>query len=255
MFAPLAKSLLSGAAALSLLALAAIPASANTWVNLGVQSVEFSTDRDVFNIGYAAGRFDSLKFKVMGNQVEIADVLVFYGNGTKEHLNVKEHLQPGELTQSYDLKGDHRIIKRIEVLYHTEGGGAFGKAKVQILGSRFDAPSPTPAPTNAAWEHLGDRNVGFISDHDSVAVGPGKGKFRAIKMDVSRHDIFVYNLRVKFQNGDVQDLPVNGLIKAGHSTGYLDLPGYQRTIDRIDVVYKTQGLHLKQAQVAMYGKH
>ncbi len=250
------KSLLSGVAGLSLLALASATAQAATWVNLGVQSVEFSTDRDVFHIGWSAGRFESLKFKVMGNQVEIADVIVFYGNGTKEHLNVKEHLQPGEITAAYDLKGDHRLIKRVEVLYHTEGSGAFGKAKVQILGSRFDAPAPAPTPSpSAGWEHLGDRNVGFISDHDSVQVGPDKGKFRAIKMDVSRHNIFVYNLRVKFMNGDVQDLPVNGLIQAGSSTGYLDLPGNLRTIDRIDVVYKTQGLHLKQAQVAVYGKH
>jgi Protein of unknown function (DUF2541) len=265
------KALLSSVAGFSLLALASSPLQAATWVNLGVQSVEFSADRDVFHVGWNHGRFDRLRFRVMGNRVGIADVVVFYGNGSKEHLNVQEHLQPGEITAAYDLKGDHRVIKRIEVLYHTEGSGAYGKARVQIIGARYDGTEPTNTgsgapgypgypgnpgtPGNAGWENLGVLNVGFVSDHDTLPVGAEKGRFRAVKMEVMRHDIYVFNLRVRFMNGDVQYLPVNGLIKAGTSTGYLDLPGDRRMIDRIDVVYKTSGWHLKQAQVALYGKH
>lgn len=253
----LTKSLLSAAAGLSLLALAAAPANANTWVNLGVQNVEFNTDRDVFVVGWDAGRFDSLRFRVMGNQVAIADVIVHYGNGSKEHLNVKEHLQPGELTQSYDLKGDHRVIKRIEVLYQTEGGSAFGRAKVQILGSRFEGNGNpgTPGTPPAGWEQLGVRHANLVSDHDSFVVGAGKGRFRGLKLEVSNRPVHIYNLRIRFINGDVQELPVSADIPAGGSTGYIDLPGFQRTIDRVDVVYKTKGSYFGQAKVALYGRH
>ena len=254
----LTKSMLSAAAAVSFLALAAAaPAQANAWVNLGVQNVEFNTDRDVFYVGWDAGRFDSLRFKVMGNQVAIADVIVFYGNGSQEHLNVKEHLQPGETTQSYDLKGDHRVIKRIEVLYQTEGGSAFGRAKVQILGSRFEGNGNGGINPGGvfSWEKLGERHANVVSDHDTFVVGAGKGTFRGLKLEVSNRPVHVYNLRVRFANGDVQDLPVLSDIQAGGSTGYIDLPGFQRTIDRVEIVYKTKGSYLGQAQVALYGKH
>lgn len=258
----LTKSLLSAAAGLALLAAASAPAAANTWVNLGVQNVEFNSDRDVFFVGWDSGRYDSLRFKVTGNQVAIADVVVFYGNGTKEHLDVKEHLQPGELTRSYDLKGDHRVIRRIEVLYQTEGGSAFGRAKVQILGSRFEGGSDTGntggnpgSPGGFGWEQLGVRHANLISDHDSFAVGAGRGKFRGIKLEVSNHAVQVFNLRVRFANGDVQDLPVSSYIPAGGSTGYIDLPGFHRTVERVDIVYKTRGSHFGQAQVALYGRH
>jgi Protein of unknown function (DUF2541) len=254
----LKSSLLSGLAGLSLLALASAPASANTWTLLGQQQVGFDVDKDVFHVGREEGRFDALRFRVIGNKVIVADVIVHYGNGTTQHLNVKEHMLPGETTPAYDLKGDHRRIDRIEVLYQTEGAKLNGRATMQVLGSRFDdtgSNGGSGGGNSTGWETLGSRSVGFHVDHDSIKVGDTKGLFRALKLSVQDHDVYMYNLRVRFANGEDQELPVNSLIKAGQSTPYLDLTGDKRTIDRIDMVYRTKPGFYGMAQVTVAGRH
>ena len=155
-------------------------------------------------------------------------------------------------------QADHRLIQRIEVLYQTEGRPVDRPAKMQVFGLK-DAgtggtPGPIPSP-GVGWETLGTRSVGFIVDHDTVLVGASHGRFRRIMLKVQDHDIYMYNLRVRFANGETQELPVNSYIRAGTSTGVLDLNGDQRTIDRVDMVYRTKPGFYHEAKVTVLGRH
>src|ERR1700682_6165352 len=109
------RTFLAGLAGIAMTAVATIPAHAHPiptqddqWVMLGQQGVGLNPDRDVFYVGPDQGRYEALRFRVLGNRVAFAEVRVFYGNGTSEVLDVKEHVQPGETTPAYDLKGQHR---------------------------------------------------------------------------------------------------------------------------------------------------
>lgn len=258
------------------------PAKADTWVSLGEHTAAVRAEKDVFPVGRDAGRFTSLRFRVSDQRLTIADVVVVYANGQSDYLNVKEHLRPGEITRPYDLSGDQRRIDRIEVLYQSEGGSYGSRpARLEILGAKvaqtvggwpagypqYPAPTvayPQPAPSApidlsqpapGAWDTLAVRHVGFLRDRDSIAVGLDKGRFRALKMQVMRHDIFVYSASVTFANGETQDVPVNQWLRAGTETPAFDLPGTQRGIERIELTYRTRpGFH-GQAQVAILGQH
>ena len=94
------KSLLAGLAGIVMAAAAAVPAYASQWVELGEQTVGRNVDKDVYYVGADEGRYEALRFRVLGNRVAFAEARVFYGNGTSEVLNVKEHVQPGETTQA-----------------------------------------------------------------------------------------------------------------------------------------------------------
>lgn len=235
---------------------AAAPASAANWQLLGEQTAGHLPDRDVFHIGANAGHFDALRFRVTGNRVVIADVKVIYANGTSEHLNVREHVFPGAHTPAYDLKGTHRRIDRVEVLYETAGFGRRGH--VQIYGLKYDGPAPFPQPwpTPAAqWQNLGTHPVSATVDHDTIKVGFGQGTFRALRLQVHDRPIDLYSVRVTFKNGEVQELPVGGTIHAGMTTPVLDLSGNRRVIDRIDLVYRTKWTQHAQARVTVLGLH
>src|SRR6476661_4373838 len=138
----LRRSFLAGLAGIAMAAVATIPAHADQWVMLGQQSVGLNPDKDVFYVGTDEGRYEALRFRVLGNRVAFAEARVVYGNGTSEVLNVKEHVQPGETTQAYDLHGQHRIIQRIEFLYQSEIPWA-GRATVQVIGLK-DTAGPIP---------------------------------------------------------------------------------------------------------------
>ncbi len=246
----LRRSFLAGLAGIAVAAVATIPAHADQWVMLGQQSVGLNPDKDVFYVGTDEGRYEALRFRVLGNRVAFAEARVFYGNGTSEVLGVKEHIQPGETTPAYDLQGKHRLIDRIEVLYQSEIPWA-GKATVQIYGLQFTGYNP-----GSDWTVLGTKDVNLVVDHDSIYVGPDSGKFRSIRFHVTNRPIHLYDIRVTFENGQVQRYDFNAYIPAGAYSPTLDFASayHMRTIDHIDLVYRTEsfGGH---AKMTVYGQH
>ena len=167
------RSFLAGLAGIVVAAAAAVPAQASQWVMLGQQSVGLNTDKDVYYVGADEGRYDALRFRVLGNRVAFAEARVFYGNGSSQVLNVKEHVKPGETTKAYDLKGEHRIIQRIEFLYQTKSKWK-GNATVQVFGLKNGGGI---GPKPGAWQALGNKEVHLILDHDTIPVGVGQGAF------------------------------------------------------------------------------
>lgn len=250
-------ALLAGATAL----LSAIaPASATTWRLLGTQTASASADHDTFYIGRSAGRFGALKFRVLDRRIALADVKVIYGNGSSEHLDVREDLRPGDTTPAYDLKGDRRFIDRIEVLYQSNlRHAALGRLQIfGLLAQEYPGNGSVDPPLGEGTgniERLGSTTVGHIIDHDTFWVGREKGRFRTLKLDVSNNDIHVYTMRVRFGNGETQNLDVNGLIRAGHSTPVLDLAGRERFIERVDLVYRTPGAYGPRGRVTLFGTY
>jgi len=241
------RSFLAGLAGIAITAVAVIPAQANQWVQLGEQTVGHNTDRDIVYIGADEGRYEALRFRVFGNRVAFAEARVVYGNGMSEVLNVKEHVQSGETTRAYDLEGRHRVINRIEFLYQSEIPWA-GRATVQVLGLKNTGGS------GGGWTTLGTREVSLVADHDTIMVGGSSGRFRAIRFHVTGRAIKLYDVRVTFGNGQVQQYTFNHHVSEGAYSPRLDLAGDERMISRIDLVYKKEhaGGH---AYMTVYGQH
>jgi hypothetical protein len=249
------RTFLAGLAGIAMAAVATIPAQAHPiptqddqWVMLGQQGVGLNPDKDIIYVGTDEGRYEALRFRVLGNRVAFAEVRVFYGNGTSEVLDVKEHVQPGETTPAFDLKGQHRVIERIEMLYQSEIPWA-GMAKVQVFGLKSAGYDP-----GNDWTVLGTKDVNLVVDHDAIYVGPGSGKFRSIRFHVTDRPIHLYDIRVTFGNGQVETYNFNRHIPAGTYSPSLDLAGTYRMIERIDLVYRTEsfGGH---AKMTVYGQH
>ena len=246
----ISKSLLAGFAGVITTAALSLPAQAREWVQLGEQTVNRHTDRDILYVGSDEGRYEALRFRALGNDVAFAEVRVIYGNGSSEVLNVKEHVHAGEATRPYDLQGRHRVINRIEFLYQTEGHWG-GKATVQVAGLKDTGGS---GGGFGDWTSLGTREVSLVADHDVIPVGGVAGKFRAIKFHVTGRPIKLYDVRVTFGNGQQQQFNFAHLVSAGAYSPTLDLRGDERVISRIDLVYKKEyaGGH---AFVTVYGLH
>ena len=54
------------------------------------------------------------------------------------------------------------------------------------------------------WERLGERHVGFVSDHDTIEVGRHDGRFRRLKLIVRKNDIELNSIHVIFGDGQVE---------------------------------------------------
>ena len=73
------------------------------------------------------------------------------------------------------------------------------------------------------WVRLGDRSVGFISDHDTIHVGRHDGKFKRLKLVVRRNDIKLNSIKIFYDNGEVEDVVSDRPIRDG-GEAVIDLP-------------------------------
>jgi hypothetical protein len=219
------------------------------WVLLGEKSVGFRVDRDVININqsedwYRTRRFRSLQFQAGRNDVHMMSIRLVYLNGFGEDFRVDRLIRQGE-SLPIDLRGERSYIQRIEMVYRSRPDFR-GEAVIRVYGEPSrrgppEPPMPPPGPVaGREWVELGCQQVSlFGKDRDSVRVGRREGRFKAIRLHVRGADVEMLDLKVVYGNGQPDDIPVRNLIRAGERTRPLDLKGWERSIDRVDMVYRT----------------
>ena len=86
-------------------------------VHLGDATVDGSRDRDTISVGRHAGEFRAIQLRVHGGAVNFDRVVVRYGNGTQEELQIRSHIPAGGQTRIIDLPGERRIIQSVDFWY------------------------------------------------------------------------------------------------------------------------------------------
>jgi hypothetical protein len=215
------------------------------WELLGEKSVGFGIDRDVIRVGHAEDwyrnrRFRALHFLAERNDVHMMSIRLVYLNGFAEDFRVDRLIRQGE-ELPLDLRGERSFIARIEMTYRSRPGFR-GEALIRVFGapSRRGPPGPPPRPGPSAWVELGCQQVSlFGKDRDSVRVGRREGRFKAIRLHARGADVELINVRVIYANGQPDDLPTRHILRQGGHTPPMDLKGWERAIDRVDLVYRT----------------
>jgi hypothetical protein len=104
-----------------------------TWALLGTQKVGFHVDRDVVRAGRQDGRFRAIKLRVRGNDIEMLDLKVVYGNGDVQDFPVRQFIRQGGETRAIDLKGNTRFIREVQLVYKSRPSFK-GQATVEVWG-------------------------------------------------------------------------------------------------------------------------
>ncbi len=120
--------------ALALL-VAAFPARAEKWVFLGQRHVTDRIDRDSIEVTASEGTFDAIRIGVKRSAVRFVKVVVVYGAGTSDDLEIRDVIPAGGHSRALDLRGANRVIKRIDFVYEAKSLGRRG-AIVEISGRR-----------------------------------------------------------------------------------------------------------------------
>jgi hypothetical protein len=212
------------------------------WVELGCQKVNFRAERDVIRVGRREGRFSAIRLFARGGDVEMLDLKVIYAGGQPDDIRVRHILERGERSRPLDLRGRDRAIDSIELVYRAVPNRRDREPTVCAEGLVAEGPRPGPGPVAGGrdWVELGCQQVALIGkDRDTIRVGRREGRFKAIRLHVRGADVEVLNLRVIYGSGAPDNIDVKHFIRAGERTRPLDLKGWERSIDRIDMAYKT----------------
>jgi hypothetical protein len=238
------------------------------WVLLGEKAVGFRVDRDAIVINhpqdwYRDRAFRRLHLIAERSDIHLMSVRLVYANGYNEDFPVDRLIREGQ-DQPIDLRGDRKYLQRIEMVYRSRPSFE-GRAIMKVYGvpARFAGPGPGPLPPIGAgpgpgggrdWEELGCQRVSLFGvDRDRIRVGRREGRFKAIRLLVRGADINILDLTVVYANGAPDSIPVRSVIRQGDRTRPLDLRGWERSIDRVELTYLTIPNFKGQATVCVEG--
>jgi hypothetical protein len=103
------------------------------------------------------------------------------------------------------------------------------------------------------WRFIADKTVAFGVDHDVIVTGNTNDDFRKLKLRVTDGPLKMYDMKVFFDNGDVQDVSIRLRIPQGGESRVIDLDGGLRHIKRIEFWYETKGFRKGRSRVAVWG--
>ncbi len=90
------------------------------WELLGMRKVNYSLDRDEIIVTRAEGVFTALKVKVKKAPINMQKLVVTFGNGEVEELELRNNFAAGSESRVIDLPGNKRVIKKIVFWYDTK---------------------------------------------------------------------------------------------------------------------------------------
>ena len=110
-------------------------AQPGTWVELGSAKVDGRVDHDEIWVTALRGDFTAIKLSVEEEGVEFDHVIVHYGNGRNEEVEVRAFIKAGGETRVIDLSGDDRVIRKVD-FYFKGNPATKRKGKVILYGRR-----------------------------------------------------------------------------------------------------------------------
>ena len=130
----------------------------------------------------------------------------------------------------------------------------------RILAAAFAAlaiaVTSTVALATPAWDYLGSRKVNWLVDRDTIPVGIVQGTFGKLLLTVRGNGLFVYDLKVTYGNGSVQDVPVRFHFAQGTTSRVIALPGVtNRIIRNVQMVYSKPFNGNGPTYVDVFGRH
>lgn len=109
--------------------------------------------------------------------------------------------------------------------------------------------------TAGDWFFLEDKKVGFGVDHDVIHFGNWKDDVRQIKLKVTDGPLRMYNMKIHFDNGSVQEVELRNRFNAGSESRVIDMDGGLRHLTKIEFWYETRGFARGRSRIAVWGRN
>lgn len=119
---------------LAIIGLMSFTTGPRDWKFIGDKIANFSIDRDVL---YVTGNdiYTKIKLHVTDAPLNMHDMDIYFENGDKQNVGLKNNFAQGDWSRVIDLPGNQRRIKKIEFVYDTKNVGR-GKARIAVWGKR-----------------------------------------------------------------------------------------------------------------------
>jgi hypothetical protein len=108
-------------------------AQAQRWTYLGEANVDGAADHDNIVVTGSRGAFRAIQIRVARAPIEFDRVVIHYGDGDSEPIQIRSKIPAGGQTRPIDLPGNRRIIRSVEFWY-ARASRSPRKPKVRLFG-------------------------------------------------------------------------------------------------------------------------
>ncbi|MEI2695037.1 MAG: hypothetical protein V9E90_08200 [Saprospiraceae bacterium] len=103
------------------------------WEQLGSRTVKFGMDRDEILVTAKEGFFTGLKIRVTNSALNMHKMVIHFGDGTTQDVELKNNFKAGQESRVIDLAGNRRVITKVVFWYDTKNARQT-KAVVELWG-------------------------------------------------------------------------------------------------------------------------
>jgi len=100
--------------------------------------------------------------------------------------------------------------------------------------------------------YLGERTVNNKTEKDVFEV-TGNDWYRKIQFETRRAGVEIFDLKVHYEGGKVEDISVKSFIDPGAWSREIDLNGGERRIEKVVFTYKASPKGKRKATLRLYG--
>lgn len=105
----------------------------SNWTVLGSAKVTGAADHDEILVTGMRGDFTAIKLMVENEGIDFDHVVVTYGNGMHDEVEIRNFIPAGGETRVIDLRGGDRVIRKVD-FYYKSNPDTKRKGKVVLYG-------------------------------------------------------------------------------------------------------------------------
>lgn len=90
------------------------------WELLGSRAVNYALDHDEIMVTRAEGVFSALQLRIKRSPINMHKMVVHYGNGETDEIDLRESYKAGASSRIIDLPGNRRVIRKVVLWYDTK---------------------------------------------------------------------------------------------------------------------------------------
>ncbi len=198
---------------------------------------------DFLDIKKKSGRFTKVRLVAVGDSIFVSDLSVKFENGKVANIKVEREIRKGDTSRPFDLPGDARAIDAVQIGYRQR---AKRDGFANVDGLIADEPGGFKVLDTVGLDTKDDM-VRIRLDGNDRAVG-------SIRLRAWVEDVVLRKAEIVFENGDRQEVKIRDRLEPGQATPPIDLLGYRRKIQRVDLTLKPQRGRSEYARIDLLGK-
>lgn len=211
-------------------------------VLLGARTVSFEDDRDVIVVGRRLGKFSRLRVRVLGRDITFKTMKIDYVSGADDVVAFDTTVRPQTKSDWVDVKPQH-FIDKVAFAYAPKEGVS-GTARIEVFGEHAQGwlgAQGEGRKYNGGWVLLAARTAGFVGfEKDDIPVGENSGGFRQLRLKVRERAITLNTIKVVYNDGEADEIPVKARVDAGSVYGPIRLRKPNDRISRIEARYRSR---------------